>query len=110
DHSHCLFGTEVGKGEARLTAMTGRLAITGAAPTGGNRHCLLDVLDTGDHFGRWVQRIKLLPDFFIEDVIREVRDGGAGITTTEATAAEAFLKDRRDNIWEIVKANTGEFK
>ena len=108
DHSHCLFGTTAGQGAARLATMTGHLAITGAAPTGGTRHCLLDLLDTGDYFGRWVERIKQLPDFFIEDVVNDVRD--AGITAAEATAMVTFLKNRRDAIWEIVKANTDEFK
>jgi hypothetical protein len=108
DHSHCLFGTTAGQGEARLAAMKGRLAITGAAPTGGNRHCLLNVLDTGDHFGHWVERIKALPDFFIEDVVRDVRD--KGITAAEAAAAVSFMKERREAIWDIVKANTDEFK
>jgi len=108
DHSHCLFGTTAGQGEARLATMKGRLGITGAAPTGGSRHCLLDVIDTGDHFGRWVERIKALPDFFIEDVVADVQD--AGITPAEGTAMLAFLKDRRDTIWDIAKANTDEFK
>jgi hypothetical protein len=108
DHSHCLFGTNAHQGEARLAAMTGRLAITGSPVTAGNRHCLLDVLDTGAHFGRWVDRIKQVPDFFIEDVVDDVRD--AGITAAEATSVVTFLKERRDTIWEIVNAHSVEFK
>jgi len=108
DHSHCLFGHVAGQGEARLAAMTGRLAITGGGPTGGNRHCLLDVLDRGDYFGYWVERIRLIPDFFIEDVVADVHDGG--INGPEASAVVAFLKTRRDTIWDIVKAHSDEFK
>lgn len=108
DHSHSLFGTVAGQGETRLTAMTERLAITGGPHTGGNRHCLLDLLDTGDHFGKWVARIEAIPDFFIDDTVREVRD--AGITAAEEAAATTFLRVRRSTIWDVVKANTHEFK
>lgn len=108
DHSHCLFGQIAGQGEGRLNAMKGRLAISGSAVTGGNRHCLLDVLDTSNHFEHWVRRIRLLPNFFIDDVVQDVHD--AGITSAEASAVAAFIKERRDTIWDIVKANQAEFK
>jgi len=108
DHSHALFGFTDGQGEQRLTDLRDKLGISGGVFTHGNRHCLLDKLDTFSHFQYWVDRIKCLPDFFIDDIFDRVEN--LGITATEITVGKDFIKHRRSNIVQILDAHQAEFK
>ena len=108
DHSHALFGSQANGAESRLRDLQDRLAISGAPPTNGNRHCLLDVVADDGHFGQWFARIGSIPDFLIADLCRDAAELGA--TQAEAGLAADFLKRRRDNIKKIVADHRNEFK
>jgi len=108
DHSHALLGNHAGAGETRLTSMAGRLAVTGGPLTRGNRHFLLDVVNVDTYFPSWIARITKIPDFIIEGVCADAAP--FGITPTEATAAQKFLKQRRDNISDLITGNRAEFR
>lgn len=108
DHSHALFGCVTGQGTQRLIDLRERLAVSGGSHTRGNRHCLLDALTVDTHFGKWLERISVLPDFLIEEVSHQAV--GLGITTDEANAAVQFIKDRRDNLRRIIHNNRNEFR
>ena len=108
DHSHALFGFEQGKGVEHLTAVRDQLAVAGGPFAQENRHCLVDVIKTDDHFGKWWEWIKALPDFFIEEVCRAAV--GLGIDASEADAAIDFLRYRRDNLHDIITRNKAEFR
>jgi hypothetical protein len=107
DHGHALFGKDAGQGVVRLERLRDRLAISAGSRTQGNRHCILDQLDTDAHFGRWLDRIRSVPDFVVEDLCEELP--GLGCTDKEAAAAEDFLKHRRSNLEHIVEANRNQF-
>lgn len=107
DHSHALFGYEAGKGINRLTELRDRLAMSGGSVTGANRHCLLDHIDTCNHFRHWTSRVEKLPDFQIEEACNQ--SVGFGVTQQEADFAIEFLKHRRTNIRAIINANKSEF-
>lgn len=108
DHGHALFGFIDGQGAQRLTVLRDRLGASGGSVTTGNRHCLLDVLNTSDHFVKWLDRIAALPDFFIEDRCRAAL--GLGIGDSEASAAIDFLKFRRDNLRAVLNNHRPEFR
>jgi hypothetical protein len=108
DHSHALMGYEPGKGADRLRDLQDRLAISGGSHTRGNRHCLLDLISTDDHFGLWLERIRAIPDFLIEDLCRDAADLGA--SREEAQFAADFLRARRDNIAGLIKSHQNEFR
>lgn len=112
DHSHALCGYVAGQGEARMTALMDRLGISvdPADPTksGTHRHCLVDVLNTDDHFGTWIDRIKLAPDYILESVVREAQP--YGLTSQETTAGIRFLKHRRNTLEGLIEAHQAEFK
>lgn len=111
DHSHALFGYAPGQGEARLTGLQDRLGISWTTnnpfDSGRHRHCLLDVVGTDRHFVKWVERIRAVPNFLIEEVCRDAQP--YGITAAEADAASRFLKERRDSMSAIIKNNRAEF-
>lgn len=107
DHGHALFGKDAGKGTTRLSALRDRLGISGGVKTRGNRHCILDQIDTDAHFGAWLDRIRLIPEFVVNDICEQLP--GLGCTKDEAAAASTFLKQRRANIEKIVMANRAEF-
>jgi hypothetical protein len=107
DHGHAMFGKDAGQGVARLEKLRDRLAISAGSRTAGNRHCLIDQLGTDVHFGRWLERIRLTPDFFIDELCGEIV--GLGCSNAEATAAAAFLKYRRSKLDQIVEENRKEF-
>jgi hypothetical protein len=92
DHGHALFGKDVGEGVPRLARLRDRLAISAGSRTAGNRHCLLDQVNTDAHFGRWLERIRQIPDYVIEDL-----------------CSEDFLKHRRGKLSQIVEENKGQF-
>lgn len=107
DHGHALFGSLPGEGRRRLADLRDRAGMSGGSRTGGNRHCLIDVISTVSDFGKWLDRIAALPDFFIEDACRAAV--GLGITADEANAAIDFLCYRRDHLRDIIRGNRQEF-
>ena len=107
DHSHALLGNAQDRGVDRLHAMTDRLAVTGGLFTGGNRHCLLDVVDSDRHFPLWIDRITKLPDFQIEEACIDARP--LGLSAPETDACERFLKRRRDEYAKLINDNRSEF-
>ena len=108
DHSHALLGSTEGRAEDRIAAFTGRLGITGGAYTGGPRHCLLDALDTDRHFPTWIERIRALPNFVIEEACADALP--FGVTKSEIAAAQNFLKERRDTLSELIEKHQAEFR
>jgi len=107
DHGHAMFGKDAGQGVARLARLRDRLAISAGSRTAGNRHCLLDQIDTDAYFGHWIERIRQIPDYVIEDLCSELP--GLGCTKIEADAAEDFLKRRRVKLSQIVEDNKAQF-
>jgi hypothetical protein len=107
DHGHALFGSTAGQGVARLTKLKDRLGTSAGSRTAGNRHCLIDQITTDAHFGHWIERIRLIPDYVIEDLCRELP--GLGCTRPEADAACEFLKYRRGRMSHIVEGHKSEF-
>ncbi|SPE45379.1 hypothetical protein SBA7_80016 [Candidatus Sulfotelmatobacter sp. SbA7] len=107
DHGHAMFGKDTGKGGARLHKLRDRLAVSGGSLTQGNRHSLIDQIDSDVHFGYWLDRMKQIPDFFIEDLCQEVV--GLGCDEKEAEMAISFLKYRRAKLGQIIQANKNEF-
>ena len=99
DHSHALFGAAAGQGRARLQAKRGQLGI--------GAHCLLRTLATDAHMGAWIDRIKSIPNFFIEESVQLAVD--YGVTNDESGEAVSFLKDRRDSIKDIILNNKPAF-
>jgi hypothetical protein len=107
DHGHALLGKDAGKGISRLEKLKDRLGISGGSRTAGNRHSLLDQIKSDAQFGHWLDRIHMIPNFFIDDLANEVV--GLGCTDAEAKAAAAFLKHRCHHLDGIVRANRSEF-
>ena len=108
DHGHALFGKDAGNGAARLESLTDRLGVSSGSRTAGNRHCLLDQIDTDAHFGHWFERIRSIPHFVIEDLCGDLP--GLGCTKGEAAAAANFLKYRCAKLGQIVAAHKSQFK
>jgi hypothetical protein len=111
DHSHAFFGYAAGAGEARLNALQDRLGISwttnNAVDSGRHRHCLLDVVSSDNGFSFWINRVRAVPDFFIEEICRDAQP--FGLTTQEMNAAIQFLKTRRNNLDTIIQNNRAEF-
>ena len=107
DHGHALFGKDAGQGAARLQKLKDRLSISAGSRTAGNRHCLLDQISSDEYFDRWLDRIRQIPDFFIDDVCSELV--GLGCTKGECEAAADFLKSRRANLGHIIENNRSQF-
>ena len=107
DHGHALLGKDAGGGATRLARLRDRLAISAGSRTAGNRHCLLDQINTDAHFGYWIERIRQIPDYVIKDLCGELP--GLGCTRAEAVAAEDFLRYRRFRLSQIVEDNRIQF-
>jgi hypothetical protein len=107
DHGHALLGSVQGQAVNRLEKLSGRLGISAGSRTAGNRHCLLDQVNTDTHFGHWIERIRLIPDYVIKDLCGELP--GLGCSQNEADAAAEFLKGRCQRLQQIVEENKAEF-
>lgn len=110
DHDQALLGggDPSLRGTERLEKLVNSLGISGGTITGGNRHCLLDHIDSNEHFEAWIRRITSLQDWFIDDVCREVQQYGA--TKAEALAIAGFLKGRRNDFEGLIKRNRDDFR
>jgi hypothetical protein len=107
DHGHALFGKDRCQGVERLERLRERLAISGGSRTQGNRHCFLDQIETDEHFGYWLDRIRRIPDFLMDDIIEELPT--LGCTDKESAAAREFLRYRRISLEHIIEENKQEF-
>lgn len=107
DHSHALLGTVAGEGRQRLIDMEDSLGITGGGVTGGNIQCLLRNLPTANFLQEWVHRIRWIPNYFIEDICREVV--GMGVTQDESDAVADFLIRRKDYMVALLNDNQAQF-
>ncbi|MCX7425015.1 MAG: hypothetical protein NTW96_05225 [Planctomycetia bacterium] len=107
DHDRALFHMFRGEGIKRLKAMEGRLGISGGSVSQGSRHCLIDEVNTADHFAYWLQRMETMPAWFIEDVCFQVR--GLGAKKREAETVADFLNRRREQLGSLIQNNRAEF-
>jgi hypothetical protein len=98
DHSHA-FVRPQGDVSATLAANDGKLCIGG--------HCLAKEINTLDGFDLWVERIKLIPDYFIDDLV----DACATVGLPDAKRKECadFMKKRRSSLENILGANMSSF-
>lgn len=108
DHGHALLGHEPTCGIQRLTRLEDRLASSGGSETAQHRHCMMDALDTAEHFNKWIDRVQQVPHFFIQDLCTQAVS--LGITLDEARAAERFLLNRQAGFRELIKQNQKEFR
>lgn len=60
-----------------------------------------------DYFRKWIKRIEVIPDFFVEEVCQEAV--GLGIDSSEAEAAKDFLLYRKGQLKCIIEENKDEF-
>jgi hypothetical protein len=104
DHSHAFFGPVDGKETERLEASRDKLRIDRGA-----RHCLLDSISSDTFFSEWIERIKVLPNYLIEQVCEATVPLGM-ITKEEAEVAKKFLKYRKERVKNNLKDNQKEFK
>lgn len=104
DFSHALFGTTAGGGANHVKVNRSSLGVLGPP----SRHALLDKVPDDMHFLRWIDRIQKIPDYVIEDVMKDAQD--VGLTATEADDGGECLRYRRDNLRQIIKAGQAEFK
>jgi hypothetical protein len=66
-------------------------------------HCLQNTINSWFGFDLWVERIKALPNYFIECAVIELRK--IGFPFGKVRAAQDFLKSRRDGIEDLVTKN-----
>lgn len=77
DHDQALLGGNgAPRGIERLNVLRNRLGIGGSRVTGGSGHCLLPVIDSQNHFPKWVKRIYSIPPWFIQDLCDYASDAG----------------------------------
>jgi hypothetical protein len=74
---------------------------------GFHHHCLKDEIFNMDGFNAWVARIKALPDYFIEEAVKEIC--AIGFPSDKRLLTIEFFKDRRNNIDSIIQANISQF-
>jgi hypothetical protein len=107
DHDRALFGALENDGVKRLQDLLDRLGVGKGSVSGGNRHCFIDVVDTTDHFHEWLERISLIPDYFIDDICADAK--GIPVGKDEIEMATTFLKYRKKKLSEIIANNKAEF-
>ncbi|WP_010581963.1 HipA family kinase [Schlesneria paludicola] len=108
DHDQALFGGNAGKGCDRLTTLFLRLGITGGPVTGNNRHCLLNEIDSTEHFSKWANAIWSTPDSVIERLLRDVLKFKL-ISHEECELGTKFLINRKNRLTEIIAEYRHEF-
>ena len=107
DHDHALFYVLPGEGVERLRSLDGRLGITGGSVTGQNRHIFLDVIDTTEHLGKWIDRVGDIRKWFIEDVCEAIV--GIGVRRREINEVKRFLIERTQSIGSLISQHRTEF-
>jgi hypothetical protein len=109
DHDQALFGGGDPnlRGNPRLDAVENRLAVSNGTVTGGNRHCLLDQMNTALHVDEWLSRIHSLPEWLLNTICDTART--YGLSSDESKRAASFLNHRKLNIDLLLKSCYSEF-
>lgn len=107
DHDQALFGGCLVRGKERLIELRDRLGITGGTITGGNRHVFIDLIKSYASLKAWCERIRAIPNWFIDSVCNEARS--QGLVKDLANRAAYFLKHRRDRIYDLIESHKEEF-
>ncbi len=109
DHDRSLLGMTADAGVQQLSRAAQSIVIDGSL--GGNRHCLLDVIEDGGLLDVWIERIRGIPDWYIENAARTAQQYG-DITDPEADALEEFLRVRRERLGGLLReaADHGVFR
>lgn len=107
DHDRALFYVHPQEGAKRLAELNGRLGVTGGSVSGDNRHCLIDHIDTVEHFPHWLERVESMPRAFIHDACQQVH--GLGATKREIHKVIDFLDNRRKNIAKLILNHKNQF-
>lgn len=98
DHSHA-FLTPGGDIDQTLAARNASLALGG--------HCLAGEINTDAGLAGWLERVKQIPDYFIEGIIEA--GCGCGIPIEKKDTISTFMKTRRDNLGQLFNANKASF-
>jgi hypothetical protein len=107
DHERALFGFQPREGIKRLNEMWDRLGITAGAVSGGNRHVFLDAVTSSEAIQKWCDRVYSIPKWYIQETCEYVVEMGIG--KRECKAAIDFLQHRKQQIFELARANRHEF-
>jgi hypothetical protein len=98
DHSHAFLGAD-GDIPRRLASAADQLCIGG--------HCLASEVSTEDGLESWLGRIELIPDFFLEEMVEAAST--VGLPAVYKSDAFAFIKNRRNDLCNIVNNHKGVF-
>ena len=107
DHERALFYIYKSEGITRLRSREDRLGVTDGADSGDEWHCLVDLVDNMNHLTHWVDKIKSIPDGFIDDICEEMWK--ISLTRTECDEVKKFLKHRKDNIGYLISNHKNRF-
>ena len=91
----------------RLKYLRDRLGTSGGSVTGQNRHCLLDFVDTHEHFSEWLRRIENIPTWFIEETCWHIIRLGVGRRI--ANLLVDFLEYRKESLEGMILQNKADF-
>ena len=105
DHSHVLFSGTTPYGVQRLQSARNSLVINGSL--GGNKHCLLDLVDDEHQLVEAISKINSIPDWFLDDIIDEASQ--YGLSAIEKAEVNSFLKHRRTELSSLVSTAKGSF-
>lgn len=107
DHERALFYIQKKRGTERLESRKNRLGISDGNASSDTWHCLIEFIDSPGLIGEWCGKIRQIPDWFIDDICKDVQ--GLGILKAETEAVSKFLKDRRDALGELILDNRDRF-
>jgi hypothetical protein len=98
DHSHSFLRLDADI-ETALAAREKTLGI--------ENHCLAPDINTLDGMEDWLERVKLIPDYVVDEIIAAGCD--CGIPPDKRQAISDFVKRRRDALEALIKGNMDRF-
>jgi len=98
DHSHA-FLSPAGDIKTNLANRENNLAV--------GSHCLVQEINNTQGMSPWLDRVILIPDYFIDGVISA--GCACGIPASEQSFLNDFMKKRRDKLSDLFKANMNSF-
>lgn len=109
DHDKAVLGEDCSEGAVsrRFSSLEKRLGTSGGAVSRGRGNCLLEAVESTEHFGVWIEAISEIPDRYLREICFEVVD--FGITVELADLAYNFLKERKRVLDDILRNNRDAF-